>query len=182
MSCYQNEEAHFGALVRYAVTKWDAYGTQFNHIFKNDGEVNLYYRKPGTGMRHCHVIEPTTTDQRGGSRKSSRLDWRALVSLLADANRASVNVRYKESERVEPVEAPGLDDYPVLADFEVLTALRGYEYQTCEWPEWEYSPAHALWVAIFECAAYGLADREEDAITSKLVFGGVLHAAKFCPQ
>jgi hypothetical protein len=67
-------------------------------------------------------------------------------AMLLAQNRYSVDFRYAEEEAEEPYlfnELPGKID-PLI----VLKALAGYEYQSCETPDWEESEAFTFCLAL----------------------------------
>lgn len=63
----------------------------------------------------------------------------AVGQLLLDANAASVNTRYRENETyVYDYQRPA----HVFEPIEILKAIDGFNYQSCEAPGWETSEAH----------------------------------------
>jgi hypothetical protein len=72
-----------------------------------------------------------------------------LKRTLHEANIASVNYRYKEftTEATRPYNGADITPYlgtPVIPWGHVLGALRCFEYQSCEHPEWGESLAKAI--------------------------------------
>ncbi len=70
-------------------------------------------------------------------------------AMLAAENQRSVNYRYDEHEIEAPYEHG--PDARVYSPLEILVAIQGYEYQSCEHPDWEESEAQRF------CAALRLA-------------------------
>lgn len=72
-----------------------------------------------------------------------------VKGLLHEANLDSVNYRYKEfsTEATRPYSGADITPYlggPVIPWGHVLGALRCFEYQSCEHPEWSESLAKAI--------------------------------------
>ena len=72
-----------------------------------------------------------------------------VKGLLHDANRESVNYRYNDGDqsKAEPYSRAGIAEYlggPVIPWGHILGALRCFEYQACEHPEWSTSLASAI--------------------------------------
>lgn len=87
---------------------------------------------------------PTSVESvRRRSRELTRDTADAVGQMLADENYRSVNHRYAEDEDPEGFFA--FDRAPVSVDpVQALKAIRCYEYQSCEHPEWENSEARAF--------------------------------------
>ena len=74
-----------------------------------------------------------------------------LASMLKWANKVSVDYRYEGSKVYSPEEIASVDRVPrltyalkgrgVLEMSKILKAIDCFEYQSCEIPEWEASPA-----------------------------------------
>jgi hypothetical protein len=128
MSAYIVDKAHIDALVRAAVDQRD-----------------MSYYLPA-GARHGDVVIGP-----GGTRIVCRRENRDEVGqMLTDANVASVAYRYDDTERDElpgTVEGSWTLPYrydprgPILTPVQGLKALDGYEYQSCETPDWTSSEA-----------------------------------------
>ncbi|WP_143695209.1 hypothetical protein [Williamsia sp. 1135] len=66
----------------------------------------------------------------------------AVGQLLLDANAASVITRYREDETyIYDYQRPGR----VFEPIEILKAIDGYDYQSCEAPDWATSEAFHYW-------------------------------------
>lgn len=82
----------------------------------------------------------------------SREDANDLGAILAAENRRSVNYRYQEDdlETIYQWRPDGIARYlgGVLTWGDVLGALRCYEYQACEAPDWESTDAYQVCEAL----------------------------------
>lgn len=72
-----------------------------------------------------------------------------VKEILYKANLDSVNYRYNEGDtgKAEPYSGAEIAQYiggPVIPWGHILGALRCYEYQACETPEWGTSLAHGI--------------------------------------
>jgi hypothetical protein len=79
-----------------------------------------------------------------------RVDWTScedLARLLWDANAASVRIRYVDADQagmvpdVAPFTMSDVRRAHRLSAVDALQALAGYEYQSCEHPDWHESEA-----------------------------------------
>ncbi|MEO4039969.1 hypothetical protein V3N95_11955 (plasmid) [Micrococcaceae bacterium Sec6.3] len=96
----------------------------------------------------AHSMPFTFTRDDGTTlRVSNRADREALGRLLHEANLASVTARYGSWEAVEPYRYEN-PQYPSWSALEVLSAMRGYQYQACEVQDWTKTEAHRLCEAL----------------------------------
>lgn len=106
-----------------------------------------------------------------------RPDTRNRVGqMLLDANVASVDYRYNETNDVEVYryQRPLDTEWSVG---ELLNAIHGYEYQACETPDWQQSEAHAFCRALeqklirqvpgYESGPWEITDRKQSLATKK---------------
>lgn len=122
MSCFIVPKAHIDVMC-WALATFNS-GGQYPKT-----EMTLFHEN---GVRECVVFLDGPHPDRAGMNK--------LGQILMEENYRSVNARYRENTpcpeyRWEP---PASDEWSCE---EVLNAIRGYEYQSCESPGWDKSPA-----------------------------------------
>ena len=172
MSCFIVPKEHIDVMC------WAAYafGKGSNHAERDIHEITLYEHDPNgrggyawDGFVHREVERIRLRGLGGEDREGLT----RLGQILVDENYASVNYRYKEAS------APYAYRYerPKSAQWsaeEVISAIRGYEYQSCEAPGWETSPARDACEAIKGLLVDKIVDRAEERARGS--FAWVIHA------
>lgn len=108
---------------------------------------------PDCGRLHWYYGNPTRWNQMDGPATADTRD--DIGQMLLDENAASVNYLYNRTDCV------GAYTYrpPQHTDWsspELLNALRGYQYQSCEHPGWAHSQAKAFCDALQQRLVYTL--------------------------
>jgi hypothetical protein len=139
MSAHMVTRAHILALVRLALL-----GPSDPRAVSPDN----VWRSPRWSALPLTALDDLTLSQLGAVWR--RADWTTcddLAGLLWDANVASVRYRYADADEagmVPDVAAFTMGDVrkaPALSATDGLQALAGYEYQSCEHPDWPGSEA-----------------------------------------
>lgn len=129
MSAYVVDPTHIDALVSVAIS--------------GPGDLACRYRE---GWRGCYA-----GDLLAGAYKVDVSNASACGAALLGECIESVAYRYPQDDRSElpgPIPTPKPEQYEwtdlgaVLATFEALNAIAGYEYQSCEHPDWEQSGSY----------------------------------------
>ena len=121
MSAYVVQKTHIDALIGAALQ------ASIGH-----GAFRWYTGTRAGGDILAHELTDLNADETG--------------AMLWEENRRSVAFRYN-GEAVGAVIVPfvhAIAHVPPIDPVRVLKAIRGYEYQTCEHPEWESSSAKAF--------------------------------------
>ena len=104
---------------------------------------------------------PAAQDEASRRRRELTRETASLVgAMLWAENRRSVDHRYDEEELEDCYEFAEYHghyrQHGEIKPVDVLSALRCYEYQSCEHPEWEASEAHAFCEALRQLAIRSL--------------------------
>jgi hypothetical protein len=125
MSAYMVDDAHIDALIDIAK------------------QYDREYRGLGRSQLSWHFGNP------GRSRSLANQTETQIGQMLLAENARSVGYRYREVQdpaALTYIYRPTNRDY---APSQALMAIRGYEYQSCETPNWERSEAFAFCRALF---------------------------------
>jgi hypothetical protein len=125
MSAYMVDDAHIDALIDIA--------KQYEREYRGIGRGQLYWHFGSPGQSRSLRDQTETEIGR---------------TLLAE-NARSVGYRYREVQdpaALTYVYRPTKREY---APSQALMAIRGYEYQACETPDWDCSEPHAFCRALF---------------------------------
>jgi hypothetical protein len=164
MSCNIVSEEHLGALVRYVVNHQDRGNSMpFEWKKKDPGQPD------GTDVNVCMVPRLIPSNIYGGNGHGPTVvvnEWADLFALLAETNLHSCQARYADSgtfadERPVLATRSSVNHYRELTHAEALMALRGYEYQTCECPEYYKSAGKSLIESIRSIIAERLSEKTE---------------------
>ena len=122
MSAFMNERAMFTQLAAYAV----------NSCNPRNGGLRELERVTFSGEEH-----PSLTAE-------GLANW--IATILAEQNRRSVNYRYQELHTEPPIllTRQEMAQGGLIPDMAVFMALRCYEYQSCETPDWTTTTAERL--------------------------------------
>jgi len=125
MSAYMVDDAHIDVLVDIA--------KQHEREYRGIGERQLYWHFGNPGQRRS-LSDQTET---------------LIGRMLLAENARSVGYRYREVQdpaALTYVYRPTRREY---APSQALMAIRGYEYQSCETPDWDRCEASAFCRALF---------------------------------
>jgi|JI10StandDraft_1071094.scaffolds.fasta_scaffold18126_4 hypothetical protein len=101
-------------------------------------------RTPPDGPLHWYYDNPTRSnhiDPSGANRDE-------IGQMLTEENHSSINHHYTRQQQVPPTYRYRRPAHTEWSLPELLNAIRGYQYQTCEHPSWETSQAKAFCEAL----------------------------------
>lgn len=76
---------------------------------------------------------------------------RQFINELREANNHSVNSRYRENTKLEPITEWNKPVKNTMSDMEAFKTMQSIDYQSCEFEEW---PATRAWVGLQEALAH----------------------------
>jgi hypothetical protein len=125
MSAYVVDDAHIDALIDIA--------EQYEREYRGIGRGQLYWHFGNPGQSRS-LRDQTKTE---------------IGRMLLAENARSVGYRYREGQdpaALTYVYRPTKREY---TPSQALMAIRGFDYQACETPDWDRSEAHAFCHALF---------------------------------